>query len=182
MSDTVYISVVDEDRNAISFINSTYWAFGSGITCPETGVVLQNRGTSFRMDPAHPNALAPGKRPMHTIMPGMVTRNGRVVMPFGVMGGDYQPMGHAHLLTSVLDFGMDVQAALDSPRVFHDDGQLKVERGIPEATRSGLRALGHELAETPEPFGGGQAIWIDWDKGTLTGGSDPRKDGMAAGY
>ncbi|PKP75901.1 MAG: gamma-glutamyltransferase [Alphaproteobacteria bacterium HGW-Alphaproteobacteria-6] len=182
MSDTVYISVVDEDRNAISFINSTYWAFGSGITCPETGVVLQNRGSSFRMDPTHPNALAPGKRPMHTIMPGMVTRNGQVVMPFGVMGGDYQPMGHAHLLTNILDFGMDVQAALDSPRVFHEDGQVKVERGVPEATRAGLRALGHDVAETPEPFGGGQAIWIDWEKGTLTGGSDPRKDGMAAGY
>lgn len=182
MSDTVYISVVDEDRNAISFINSTYWAFGSGITCPETGVVLQNRGSSFRLDPTHPNALAPGKRPMHTIMPGMLTRNGQVVMPFGVMGGDYQPMGHAHLLTNILDFGMDVQAALDSPRVFHEDGQVKVERGISDATRVGLRALGHEVAETAEPFGGGQAIWIDWDKGTLTGGSDPRKDGMAAGY
>lgn len=182
MSDTVYISVVDEDRNAISFINSTYYAFGSGITCPETGVVLQNRGSSFRMDPAHPNALAPGKRPMHTIMPGMVTRAGRAVMPFGVMGGDYQPTGHAHLLTNLLDFGMDVQAALDSPRVFYDAGELKAERGLPEATRAGLTALGHSVTETEEPFGGGQAIWIDWDKGTLTGGSDPRKDGLAAGY
>lgn len=182
MSDTVYISVVDEDRNAISFINSTYFAFGSGITCTETGVVLQNRGASFRMEQGHPNALAPGKRPMHTIMPGMVTRAGRAIMPFGVMGGDFQPMGHTHLLTNIIDFGMDVQAALDSPRVFHDDGQLKVERGIPDATRAALRDLGHQIAETPEPLGGGQAIWIDWDRGTLTGGSDPRKDGMAAGY
>lgn len=182
MSDTVYISVVDEDRNAISFINSTYWAFGSGITCPQTGVVLQNRGSSFRMDPAHPNALTPGKRPLHTIMPGMVTKDGRCVMPFGVMGGEYQPMGHAHLLTNLLDFGMDVQEALDSPRVFYEEGALKAERGVPQATRAGLQALGHAVTDTPEPFGGGQAIWIDWEKGTLTGGSDPRKDGMAAGY
>lgn len=182
MSDTVYISVVDQDRNAISFINSTYWAFGSGITCPETGVVLQNRGSSFRMDPAHPNALAPGKRPMHTIMPGMLTREGRAVMPFGVMGGDYQPMGHVHLLTNLIDFGMDVQAALDSPRVFLENGAVQAERGLPAQTRAGLAALGHRMEDTVEPFGGGQAVWIDWDRGTLTGGSDPRKDGMAAGY
>jgi gamma-glutamyltranspeptidase/glutathione hydrolase len=182
MSDTVYISIVDQDRNAISFINSTYWAFGSGITCPETGVVLQNRGSSFRMDPAHPNALAPGKRPMHTIMPGMLTRDGRAVMPFGVMGGDYQPMGHVHLLTNLIDFGLDVQAALDSPRVFPEEGMVNAERGLPAETRAGLAALGHRMGDAAEPFGGGQAVWIDWDKGTLTGGSDPRKDGMASGY
>jgi gamma-glutamyltranspeptidase/glutathione hydrolase len=181
-SDTVYISVVDEDRNAISFINSTYHSFGSGITCPETGVVLQNRATSFRMDPTHPNALAPGKRPMHTIMPGMLTRDGRAVMPFGVMGGDYQPIGHAHFLTNVLDFGMDVQAALDSPRVFRTEGSVKAERGVPAATVSELQALGHKVDEATEPFGGGQAVWIDWEKGTLTGASDPRKDGIASGY
>lgn len=181
-SDTVYISVVDEDRNAISFINSTYWAFGSGITCPQTGVVLQNRGSSFRMNPAHPNALAPGKRPMHTIMPGMVTREGRAIMPFGVMGGDFQPMGHVHLLTNMLEYGMDVQAALDSPRVFPDKGVVRAERGVSAATLQGLQALGHPVAEAEEPWGGGQAIWIDWQKGTLTGGSDPRKDGMAAGF
>ena len=109
MSDTVYISIVDKDRNAVSFINSTYHSFGSGITGPKTGVVMQNRGSSFKLDPAHPNSLEPGKRPMHTIMPGMVTKNGHAVMPFGVMGGDYQPFGHVHLLTNLFDFGMDPQ-------------------------------------------------------------------------
>ncbi|WEZ85951.1 gamma-glutamyltransferase (plasmid) [Rhizobium sp. 32-5/1] len=181
-SDTVYISIVDQDRNAISFINSTYHAFGSGITCPETGVVLQNRGSSFRVDPEHPNALAPSKRPMHTIMPGMLTRDGRAVMPFGVMGGDYQPMGNVHFLSNVLDFGMDVQAALDAPRVFHSEGVLRAERGVPAETVDQLTALGHAVEEALEPFGGGQAVWIDWEKGTLTGASDSRKDGMASGF
>lgn len=182
MSDTVYISVVDEDRNAVSFINSTYYSFGSGITCPETGVVLQNRGASFRLDPDHPNALAPGKRPMHTIMPGMLTKDGKAIMPFGVMGGDYQPFGHAHLLTNVIDFDMDLQEAMDSPRVFYRDQQIVAERGVPAATLAGLQKLGHAVTLASEPLGGGQAIWIDWDKGTLTGASDPRKDGMAQGY
>jgi gamma-glutamyltranspeptidase/glutathione hydrolase len=115
-------------------------------------------------------------------MPGMLMRDGRAVMPFGVMGGDYQPVGHVHLLTNLLDYGMDVQAALDAPRVFWRDGAIEAERGIPAAAVAGLRALGHRVIEAPEPLGGGQAIWIDHDRGTLTGGSDPRKDGMAAGY
>ena len=182
MSDTVYISVVDEARNAVSFINSTYSSFGSGITCPNSGVVLQNRASSFRLDPAHPNALAPGKRPMHTIMPGMVTRDGRAVMPFGVMGGDYQPFGHVHLLTNMFDFGMDPQAALDVPRVFYQDDSLLAERGVPEHALAALRSRGHEVAVPTKPHGGGQAIWIDWDRGSLTGGSDCRKDGCATGY
>ncbi|MCO6188590.1 gamma-glutamyltransferase [Rhizobium sp. L1K21] len=181
-SDTVYISVVDADRNAVSFINSIYYSFGSGIVCPETGVLLQNRGASFRLDPSHPNALAPGKRPMHTIMPGMVTREGRAVMPYGVMGGDYQPFGHAHLLTSVIDFGMDVQQAIDSSRVFYQDDKVVAERSVPEKTVAELREKGHDVISAEEPLGGGQAIWIDWEQGTLTGASDPRKDGFAAGY
>lgn len=181
-SDTVYISVVDRDRNAVSFINSTYHSFGSGIVSPNTGVVLQNRGSSFNLDPRHPNCIAPRKRPMHTIMPGMATRDGKAVMPFGVMGGGYQPFGHVHLLTSMLDFGMDPQAALDAPRVFHDAGILEAERGIPAAAIEGLRQRGHRVEIPHEPHGGGQAIWIDWHKGTLTGASDPRKDGCALGY
>ncbi|MBC6404875.1 MAG: gamma-glutamyltransferase family protein [Rhodospirillales bacterium] len=181
-SDTVYLCVVDEERNAVSCINSLYHSFGSAVICPETGVILQNRGASFRLDPAHPNALAPGKRPLHTIMPGMATRGGRAVMPFGVMGGDYQPFGHVHLLTNLLDFGMDVQEALDCPRVFYRDGRLEAERSLPQTAAAGLRERGHEVIEAPEAHGGGQAIWIDWEQGTLTGGSDPRKDGMAIGY
>jgi gamma-glutamyltranspeptidase / glutathione hydrolase len=182
MSDTVYISIVDKDRNAVSFINSIYHSFGSGITSPKTGVVMQNRGSSFKLDPAHPNSLEPGKRPMHTIMPGMVTKNGRAVMPFGVMGGDYQPFGHVHLLTNLFDFGMDPQEALDCTRVFYENGAVTVERSVPAATVAGLNALGHKTANTDEPLGGGQAVLIDWEKGTLTGASDPRKDGCAIGY
>lgn len=181
-SDTVYISVVDDERNAVSFINSTYHAFGSGITCPETGVVFQNRGASFRLDPGHPNSLMPSKRPMHTIMPGMVTKDGHAVMPFGVMGGDYQPFGHVHLLTNLFDYGMDVQEALDSPRVFYQDDAIVAENGVPAETIERLKAMGHRVSPSEEPLGGGQAIWIDWETGTLTGGSDPRKDGLALGY
>ncbi len=182
MSDTVYISVVDKDCNAVSFINSTFHSFGSGITSPKTGVILQNRGSSFRLDSNHPNGLAPRKRPMHTIMPGMVTKGGRAIMPFGVMGGDYQPFGHAHLLTNLLDFGMDPQEALDSPRVFYEDAAVSAEEGIPASAISGLRQFGHNVMPAAEPLGGGQAIWIDWEKGTLTGASDPRKDGCAIGF
>lgn len=181
-SDTVYISVVDRDRNAVSLINSTYHSFGSGVVAPRTGVVLQNRGSSFRLDPRHPNCIAPRKRPMHTIMPGMVTQKGRAVMPFGVMGGGYQPFGHVHLLTNMFDFRMDPQAALDAPRVFYDAGVLEAERGVPSAAIDGLRQRGHRVEISREPHGGGQAIWIDRHKGTLTGASDPRKDGCALGY
>ena len=180
--DTVYISVVDRDRNAVSFINSTYHSFGSGVVSPKTGVVLQNRGSSFNLDPRHPNCIAPRKRPMHTIMPGMATRDGKALMPFGVMGGGYQPFGHVHLLTNLLDFGMDPQAALDAPRVFYHAGILEAERGVPAAAIEGLHRRGHRVEIPHEPHGGGQAVWIDWNKGTLTGASDPRKDGCALGY
>lgn len=181
-SDTVYISVVDRDRNAVSFINSTFDSFGSGLTGPKSGVVLQSRGRSFRLDPDHPNAIAPSKRPMHTIMPGMAMRNGRAVMPYGVMGGAYQPFGHVHFLTNRIDFGMDPQEALDAPRVFHLDGAIHVERGVSPSVVDGLRSKGHIVEQSAEPFGGGQAVVLDWEKGTLTGASDHRKDGCALGY
>lgn len=181
-SDTVYLTVVDRDLNAVSFINSIYHSFGSGIMSPKTGALLQNRGMSFRINPDHPNAIAPGKRPLHTIMPGMVTRQGKCFMPYGVMGGDYQPFGHVHLLQNVLDFGMDPQAALDSPRVFATGGSVEVEQGIAADTRARLSAMGHKLVDAPEPLGGGQAIVLDHVRGTLTAGSDPRKDGCALGY
>ncbi len=180
-SDTIYLSVVDRDRNAVSFINSTYYSFGSGLVGPKSGVVLQNRGASFRLDPKHPNGIAPGKRPMHTIMPGMALKDGRVLMPFGVMGGDYQPFGHVHFLTNVLDHGLDVQEALDQPRVFCADGRVQAERSLPPAAIAGLQRRGHVVEMANEPLGGGQAILVDWEKGTLTGGSDPRKDGCALG-
>jgi gamma-glutamyltranspeptidase / glutathione hydrolase len=181
-ADTVYLTVVDRDRNAVSLINSVYFSFGSGLVAPKSGVWLQNRGASFRLDPKHPNAIAPRKRPMHTIMPGMALKDGRAMMPFGVMGGDFQPFGHVHLLTNMLDFGMDPQAALDGPRVFPDQGLVEVERGIGAGTVKALEAKGHRCVVPDSPHGGGQAILIDWQAGTLTAGSDPRKDGCALGY
>ena len=180
--DTVCLCVVDSDRNAVSFINSLSYAFGTGLLGPDTGVMLQNRGAGFRVEPGHPNCIAPRKRPLHTIMPGMLAEGDRVLMPYGVMGGQYQPTGHVHVLSNILDYGMDVQAAIDCPRAFHFGDRYLLERGIGEDVERGLRALGHETERTDMPHGGGQAIWIDWDRGTLAGGSEPRKDGCALGY
>ena len=179
--DTVYLTVVDGDRNAVSLINSLFHSFGSGILAPASGVMLHNRAAGFVLEPGHPNELMPGKRPMHTIIPAMAVRDGRAWMPFGVMGGHFQPVGQVHFLTNVVDFGMDVQAALDCPRAFHFDGVLSCERGVPRATRDALERLGHEVAVPDLPLGGGQAIAIDPATGVLSAGSDPRKDGAAIG-
>ena len=180
--DTVYLSVVDRDRNTVSLINSIFDGFGSGLVTPNTGILLQSRGTGFVLEEGHPNCIAPRKRPLHTIIPGLVTKNGRAVMPYGVMGAQYQPTGHVHLLTNILDYGMDLQEALDCPRVFHDAGVLGIENGISDETAQDLGARGHDVVRLAEPLGGGQAIWIDWEAGTLTGASEPRKDGCALGY
>jgi len=181
-SNTVYLTVVDKDRMAVSFINSLFQWFGSGIVTPETGISLQNRGHGFVTDLDHPNCIAPGKRPMHTIIPAMLERDGDAVMPFGVMGGQYQAAGHAHLLSNMIDFGMDIQEGLDCPRAFYFGDQLCVEESMPEATVRDLQTRGHEVAVIAQPHGGGQAIMIDWRAGSLTGASDPRKDGQAFGY
>jgi gamma-glutamyltranspeptidase/glutathione hydrolase len=180
--DTVYLCVVDRDGNACSLINSLFMSFGSGILGEQSGVMLHNRGFGFRLERGHPNCIAPGKRPMHTIMPGMLMRDGVPVMPYGVMGGHFQPMGQTLVLTNMIDWGMDPQAALDLPRLFPFAGQVEVERGIPAATVAELGRLGHHPVELDLPHGGGQAIWIDRARGVLIGGSDPRKDGMALGY
>ncbi|MFZ2157129.1 MAG: gamma-glutamyltransferase [Bradyrhizobium sp.] len=179
---TVYITVVDKDRNVCSFINSIAHAFGSAIVSNKTGVLLQNRGGGFRIQPGHPNCIAPGKRPLHTIIPSLVTRNGRAVMPYGVMGGQYQPVGQVRVLTNMLDYGCDVQEAIDMPRGLHYENIYQLEDGVPADIVEGLKKLGHKTTSVVGPLGGGQAIWIDWDKGTLTAGSDPRKDGCALGY
>jgi len=181
-SDTVYLTVVDRDRMAVSLINSLFSHFGVGLCTEKTGIMLQNRGACFVVDPAHPNCIGPDKRPMHTIIPGMAVREGRCEMPFGVMGSHYQPMGHAQVVTNVVDYGMDVQAAIDAPRALFVDSASVVERGVPPATIEGLRRRGHDVVVAPLPWGGGQAIRIDWDRGVLIGGSDPRKDGCALGY
>ena len=194
--DTVYLTVVDEARNAVSWIQSIYNDFGSGIVAPGTGFALQNRASLFHLDPDHPNALEPGKRPFHTIIPAFVTRDGRPVLSFGVMGGDMQPQGHVQILVHLLDLGMDVQAAGDALRWRHvgsstptgrtrtDGGTVLLEEGFPQDTLDGLRAMGHRVESRPvgPGFGGYQGIWIDEDAGVLRGGSESRKDGVSLGY
>ncbi len=181
-ADTVYLCVVDRDGNACSFINSLFESFGTGILAERSGVMLHNRGFGFRFEDGHPNAIAPGKRPMHTIIPGLAMEGGRAVMPFGVMGGHYQPMGQSWLLASHFEHGLDLQAAVDLPRMLPRLGVLQVERGIPAATLARLAGLGHRIQLVDKPHGGAQAIRIDHARGVLIGASDPRKDGCAAGY
>jgi gamma-glutamyltranspeptidase/glutathione hydrolase len=181
-SDTVYLCAVDRDGNACSFINSLFSSWGSGIVAPESGVLLQNRGSGFRTTPGHPNAIAPGKRPFHTIIPAMLAKNGRTIMPFGVMGGQYQAVGHAHFVHRMLDRGFDPQQAAEAPRTFAFRGKLQVEEANPKQIVTDLARRGHEIDVKHVPFGGCQAIWMDHDRGALIGGSDPRKDGMALGY
>jgi len=182
--DTTYLTVVDKDRNAVSFINSIYYSFGSARMAPRSGVLLQNRGACFVVEPGHPNCIGPAKRSMHTIIPAMVTKGGRALVSFAVMGGHYQPVGQAHVLGNMLDFGMDPQAALDCPRLFFEEGGVTVEAGIPDSLRRDLLDRGHRIvpAEPDEPLGGGQVIAIDWRRGVLIAGSEPRKDGLALCY
>ena len=179
--DTVYITVVDRDRMAVSLIYSIYHGFGSGIASEKFGILLQNRGAGFTLEAGHPNEFGGGKRPMHTIIPGMLTEGGGAPMPFGVMGGAYQPNGHARFVSNLRDFGMGLQAALDAPRSFSDAGILKVERGYPDSVRQQLADMGHRVEVPDTAIGGAQAIRIRPD-GILEGASDPRKDGCALGY
>jgi gamma-glutamyltranspeptidase/glutathione hydrolase len=182
---TVYIAVVDRDGNACSFINTLFDNFGSRL-CTPTGVMLTNRAKGFSLDPDSPNRIEGGKRPLHTIIPGMVSKGEKVVMPFGVMGGEYQAFGHMQFLTRFFDYGMDIQEAQDAPRFnpFPDrfQGNVDIEGTVPANIRAGLTGRGHRVTAPKKPIGGSQAIWIDWDEGVLTGGSDPRKDGCAIGY
>ncbi len=180
--DTVYLTVVDRERNAVSLINSIYLAFGSGLVAGDTGMLLHNRGASFSLDERAPNRLEGRKRPLHTIIPAMLFRDGRPVLSFGVMGGTMQPQGHVQVLLNLLEFGMNVQEAGEAPRFRHDPGELALESGIQAAVRRELAARGHVLREAVDVFGGYQAIWIDWERGVLLGGSDPRKDGCALGW
>lgn len=181
-SDTIYLSVVDEQGMAVSFINSIYSAFGSGIVTRKTGVVLHNRGQGFVLDPKHPNCIAPGKRPMHTLVPAMATENGKPRMSFGVMGAAFQPMGHTYVVTNTVDYGLDPQEAIDCPRVFFEGDDLFVEEGVPMAEAGKLARMGHKVVVRPDPWGGGQMVAIDPVTGVRIGASEPRKDGMAIGY
>jgi gamma-glutamyltranspeptidase/glutathione hydrolase len=184
-SGTVYLCAVDEERNACSLIQSIYHGFGSLVVAPGTGVVLHNRGHCFTLEPGHPNRLAPGKRPYHTIIPGMLLRNGALEGPFGVMGGHMQPQGHLQLVSHMIDRGLEPQAALDEPRWRLDTGgrgewSLALEEPLhglaPELARRGHRVLCDPHAES---FGGGQAVLVRDD--VLIGGTESRKDGVALG-
>ena len=188
-SDTTYFTVVDKDRNAVSFINSLFNSFGSGIVAGETGIMLHNRGSGFSLDPNHPNKLEPGKRPFHTLIPAMVLKDGKLLMSYGVMGGDIQAQGHSQVLINLVDRGMNLQQAIDAPRIRYISGKgVMLEDTLPSSLIAELVQRGHERVLPPEGIkhralmGGGQAIMIDPETGSLAGASDPRKDGVALGY
>ncbi len=180
--ETIYLTVVDSNRMAVSLIYSIYHSFGSGLASAKFGINFQNRGAGFTLTPGHPNEAGPGKRPMHTIIPAMLRRNDRLVMPFGVMGGAYQAAGHARLISNHLDFGMNPQQAIDTPRSFPDQGVLQLETGYSAKTAEVLSARGHRIEWRDRPIGGAQSITLDETNGVLIGASDPRKDGCAIGY
>jgi gamma-glutamyltranspeptidase/glutathione hydrolase len=185
-SETVYVAAVDKDRNAVSFISSLFLPFGSGMVVDGTGIVLQNRGRSFSLDPKHSNRIEPHKRPMHTIILGMVFKDKQFLMSFGVMGEDMQPQGHVQFLVNFIDFRMNLQEAIDTPRLRHLKGiEMYLEDGIPDETATKLLEKGHQIIrEVPSvnQVGGGQAIYFDRDQDVLLGASDRRKDGCAIGY
>lgn len=193
-SDTVYLTAADDEGNMISFIQSNYHGFGSGI-CPDgIGFPIQNRGMAFSLDPKHRNRLEPHKRPFHTIIPAFMTRDGHPVMSFGVMGGDFQPQGHSQVVMNMIDFGMSPQQAGDQPRVAHagssdpwgsksvDGGSVNFERGIPDSVKLKLAEMGHAIKPGHGAHGGYQAIWRLDNPRRYFGGSDPRKDGAMVGY
>ena len=193
-SDTVYLTVADQHGNMISLIQSLYSGYGSALCPPGTGFPIQNRGVAFSLDPEHRNRLEPHKRPFHTIIPAFMTKDGRPVMSFGVMGGDFQPQGHAQVVMNMIDFGMSPQQAGDQPRVSHagssspwgakatDGGHLVWEHGIADTVKRQLAGMGHRSRNTVSAHGGYQAIWRADDPLIYFGGSDPRKDGGAIGY
>lgn len=180
--DTTCLSVVDRNGMAVSFINSLFSGFGSAIVTRKSGVVLQNRGTGFVLDPSHANCIAPGKRPMHTLVPALATKGGEPWLAFGVMGGAFQAAGHAQVLTNIVDYRMDVQEAIDHPRVFFEGGEVHYEATLAHSIAPALAELGHTVSQRGDPWGGGQAVEIDANLGILIGGSDARKDGCAIGF
>jgi gamma-glutamyltranspeptidase/glutathione hydrolase len=194
-ADTVYLTVVDRDRNCVSLIQSNYFGFGSGRVPGDLGFALQNRGTLFALDEKHLNRLEPGKRPFHTIIPAMVTKEGKPWFCFGVMGGDMQPQGQVQVLVNLIDFGMDVQQAGEAPRLEHvgsatptglptepNGGTVRVEPGLSAEIVAELKRRGHTVVPVRVNGGGYQGIRIDPVTGLLHGGSEPRKDGCAVGY
>ena len=179
--DTVCLAAADDRGNMVSLIQSLYAGFGAGIVVDNTGIVLHNRGSLFDTDPAHPNHLAPHKRPLHTLAPAMAFRAGRPWLAYGVMGGDMQPQGHLQVLMNLTDFGMNIQEAGEAPRARYDSAGVGLEQGIAAATGDALRRRGHRMVGGLG-FGGFQGVLVDPDTGVLMGGSDPRKDGLAIGW
>lgn len=192
--DTIYLTTADKDGNMVSLIQSNYRGMGSGITPTGLGFVLQNRGELFALDENHRNVFEPGKRPFHTIIPAFVTKDGKPLMSYGVMGGATQPQMHAQILINIIDFGMNLQEAGDAPRILHtgssqptgsvmsDGGVVSLENGFSKHTRRELIKMGHTLQEAVGPYGGYQAIWKDHEQNIYIGASESRKDGHAAGY
>ena len=181
-TDTVCFSVAGKDGMAVSFINSLYSGFGTAIVGAKSGVALHNRGQGFTLDPMHPNHIAPGKRPMHTLVPAFAMKDGAPHLAFGVMGAAFQPMGHVYVITGLADHGLDPQEAIDCPRIFFENDALGLEHAVPAEVEAGLTALGHRCVRSDVPWGGGQAVMIDPAAGVLAGASDARKDGIALGY
>ena len=182
-SDTVYLCTVDSERNVVSFINSLFAGFGSGLVAGDTGILLQNRGAGFSLDARRANCIAPHKRTLHTIIPGMIAQNGVPLVAFGVMGGQMQTQGHLQFVCNLVDFNMDIQTALEAPRFrVLDDSRIMLEDGIPMNAQAALAQKGQHIVPGGTFFGGGQAIFVHPQFNTLIAGSDPRRDGCAVGY
>ena len=195
--DTIYLTTADAEGNMVSLIQSNYRGMGSGVVVPGLGFVFQDRGQLFSMDKDHANVYAPGKRPFQTIIPAFITRDGKPLMSFGVMGGAMQPQGHVQILINMVDFGMNIQEAGDAPRWQHfgsseptgkaadvltNGGYIELESGVDIGAVRGLKSIGHDLRWGLGGFGGYQAILRDPETGVYYGASESRKDGMAAGF
>jgi gamma-glutamyltranspeptidase/glutathione hydrolase len=182
LGDTIYMTVADSQGNVVSLIQSVFDSFGAGIVAGDTGIALHNRGAGFVLTPGHPDEIGPRKRPLHTLVPAMILKDGRPWVSFGVMGGDNQAQAHAQVVSNLVDFGMNVRDAGEAARVRHMVTKLAVESGIGPEVRRELEARGHVLADGRGQMGGYQAIRIDPVSGVMAGGSDPRKDGLAIGW
>lgn len=182
---TVYLATADQDGNMVSFIQSNYKGFGSGIVIPGTGIALHNRGKDFKLDPSHPNSLKPNKKTYHTIIPGFLTKDGNAVGPFGVMGGFMQPQGHLQVVMNTIDFHLNPQQALSAPRwMWINEKTVKVEPNFPDHIALALVRKGHNIVKSVDEvgFGRGQIIWRDNNTGVLAGGTEHRTDGHIASW
>jgi gamma-glutamyltranspeptidase/glutathione hydrolase len=181
LGDTIYMTAADGQGNVISLIQSLFAGFGAGIVAGDTGITLHNRGSGFNLRAGHPNQIGPHKRPLHTLVPAMILKDGKPWVSFGVMGGDNQAQAHAQVVMNLVDFGMNIQDAGEAARMRHG-GELALESGIGADVRKALEMRGHAVRDGRGAMGGFQGILIDPRSGVLMGGSDPRKDGLAIGW